>query len=96
MGKVIDKGAVPPDDPMFLGGPTLFSTGAASEAPSKTSPSAAGKTSYPEQKSRELDATEKQAIRGRLDSGESDIYKLAQEFGCSSSQVAGIKAHLSK
>ena len=49
---------------------------------------------YPEPKQRELSETEKAQIRERIQQGDDNIYKLAQEFGCSSSQVAGIKAAL--
>src|SRR5689334_16669638 len=45
---------------------------------------------YPERKSRDLD--EKVQLRARIEAGEGDSYRLAAEFGCSPSQVAGIKA----
>jgi hypothetical protein len=51
---------------------------------------------YPEPKERELDDDEKDRIRDRIKQGEGDIYELAREFGCSSSQVAGIKAAMSR
>lgn len=51
---------------------------------------------YPEPKVRELTESEKAQIRARIEKGESDIYKIAAEFGCSSSQVAAIKAHLKR
>ena len=41
-----------------------------------------------------LTESEKAQIRARIEKGESDIYQIAAEFGCSASQVAGIKAHL--
>jgi hypothetical protein len=47
---------------------------------------------YPERKQRELTDGEKQQLRERIEKGDVDIYALACEFGCSSSQVAGIKA----
>lgn len=47
---------------------------------------------YPEPKQRELTSGEKAHLRARIEAGESDIYALAAEVGCSSSQVAGIKA----
>jgi transposase-like protein len=47
---------------------------------------------YPEPKLRELSEDEKAQMRERISAGEADIYKLAEEFGCTSSQVAGIKA----
>jgi len=51
---------------------------------------------YPEPKERELTDEEKQSLRDRLGRGEGDIYVLAKEYGCSCSQVAGIKAALSR
>jgi len=42
MGKVTDKGSVPPDDPMFFGGPRMFSPRPSSQS-TKTSPSATGR-----------------------------------------------------
>ena len=49
---------------------------------------------YPEPKRRELSEAEKTQIRERIQQGDDNIYKLAQEFGYSSSQIAGIKAAL--
>jgi hypothetical protein len=49
---------------------------------------------YPERKQRDLDAAEKARIRARIEAGETNVYKLAAEFHCSSSQIAGIKARL--
>ena len=49
---------------------------------------------YPEPKQRELNDTEKAQIRERIQQGDDNIYKLAQEFGCSSSQIADIKVSL--
>jgi transposase-like protein len=46
---------------------------------------------YPEKKQRELTDAEKAQLRERIDRGD-DYATLAQEFGCSTSQVAGIKA----
>ncbi len=51
---------------------------------------------YPERKQRELSDGEKQQLRERINRGEGDIYRLAQEFGCSPSQVAGIKAAMKR
>jgi hypothetical protein len=51
---------------------------------------------YPERKQRELTDGEKQQLRERIEKGDVDIYALACEFGCSSSQVAGIKAAMSR
>jgi hypothetical protein len=47
---------------------------------------------YPKPKWRDLTSSEKAHLRARIEAGDSDIYALAAEFGCSSSQVAGIKA----
>ncbi|MDO8740968.1 MAG: hypothetical protein Q7J54_05355 [Candidatus Woesearchaeota archaeon] len=47
---------------------------------------------YPERKTRELSEEEKKEIRKRIGEGDEDIYELAKEFSCSSSQIAGIKA----
>src|SRR5207244_3628820 len=51
---------------------------------------------YPEPKQRELNDDEKEQIRQRIKRGEGDTYELAREFGCSSSQVAGIKAGMNR
>jgi hypothetical protein len=51
---------------------------------------------YPEPKQRELTDDEKEQIRQRIERGDGDIYQLAREFGCSSSQVAGIKAAMNR
>ncbi len=51
---------------------------------------------YPELKERELQEHEKQQIQALLLRGEQDIYSIARQFSCSTSQVAGIKAHLKK
>lgn len=51
---------------------------------------------YPERKQRELTDEEKAELRGRIEGGDKDIYRLAQEFGCSPSQVAGIKAAMNR
>jgi hypothetical protein len=58
--------------------------------------SEASRKVYPEKKVRELDKEEREAIRARLEEGQVDVYQLATEFGCSPSQVAGIKAGLSQ
>ncbi|HJT78750.1 MAG TPA: hypothetical protein VJ739_16215 [Gemmataceae bacterium] len=47
---------------------------------------------YPERKQRDLTDDEKAQLRARIERGDADIYALAREFGCSASQVAGIKA----
>ncbi len=51
---------------------------------------------YPEAKQRDLTVEEKSRLRARIDRGDSDIYQLAAEFGCSASQVAGIKAAMQR
>ena len=43
-------------------------------------------------KERDLSDEKKARLRERIEGGEGDIYRLAREFNCSSSQVAGIKA----
>ena len=53
-------------------------------------------TRYPEKKDHELNDDEKDSIRDGIRRGEATIYDLAKEFGCSSSQVAGIKAAMSR
>lgn len=47
---------------------------------------------YPEPKTRELSSDEKAQLRVRIERGDGDLYALASEFGCSPSQVAGVKA----
>jgi len=49
---------------------------------------------YPEPQQRERSETEKAQIRERHQQGDDNIYKLAQEFACSASHIAGIKAAL--
>jgi hypothetical protein len=49
---------------------------------------------YPVRKQRDLSEEETRHIRQRIEMGEIDIYKLAEEVGCSPSQVAGVKASL--
>jgi hypothetical protein len=65
---------------------------------STATPSPAGAESrrYPEPKQRELTNDEKEQIRQRIERGEGAVYELAREFGCSSSQVAGIKAAMNR
>jgi hypothetical protein len=47
---------------------------------------------YLQKKTRDLAEEEKRQIRQRIERGEGDVYKLAEEFGCVPIQVAGIKA----
>jgi hypothetical protein len=49
---------------------------------------------YPEPKQRDLSETEKAQLRERIKQGDDGIYKLAREFGRSSSPSAGFKAAL--
>lgn len=51
---------------------------------------------YPEPKKRELTEAEKQGLRARIERGEIDSYQLAEEFNCSPSQVAAIKAAMKR
>ncbi len=50
--------------------------------------------SEPLPKRRSLSENEKSAIRSRLKAGDLNVYKLAKEFDCSWSQIAGFKAWL--
>jgi transposase-like protein len=47
---------------------------------------------YLEKKRDELSDLEKQQIRTRIEAGDGNVYKLAKEFGCVPTQIAGIKA----
>jgi len=49
---------------------------------------------YPQRKSRDLTDQEKTEMRNKIEAGEADIHKLAFNFGCSTSQAAAIKAHI--
>jgi hypothetical protein len=51
---------------------------------------------YPERKQHELSEIEKIQIRVQIKKGDADIYKIAKKFNCSPSQIAGIKAGLTK
>ena len=51
---------------------------------------------YPEKKFRDLKETEKAQIRALLDEGKTDTYAIAEQFGCSTSQVAAIKANMKR
>jgi hypothetical protein len=51
---------------------------------------------YPEPKQRDLTEDEKSQLRARIERGDAEIYALATEFGCSASQVAGIKAAMKR
>ena len=51
---------------------------------------------YPEKKQRELSLQEKQDIRRVILSDESGTEVLAKKFGCSTSQIAGVKAAMNR
>jgi hypothetical protein len=51
-----------------------------------------GPKMYPEKKQRDLTEAEKADMRVAIERGDEDYAKLAKKFGCSTSQVAGIKA----
>lgn len=51
---------------------------------------------YPKRKTRELDTDERCEIREYIRRGVDDVYQLAEEFGCTPSQIAGIKAALNR
>jgi hypothetical protein len=53
-------------------------------------------STYPEPKSRELTEAEKQKIRERLTNSNDEMRVIAHNFNCSASQVAGIKAAMTK
>jgi hypothetical protein len=69
---------------------------AASNGESEAAQPAQSDRPYPEPKQRELAEDEKERIRVRIENGEDDVYRLAEEFGCSSSQIAGIKAAMNR
>ena len=47
---------------------------------------------YGQKKDHELSEEEKRQIRERIEQGDGNVYKLAEEFHCAPIQVAGIKA----
>jgi hypothetical protein len=49
---------------------------------------------YLQRKTHELTSGERQQIIDRINRGDGNVYKLADEFGCVPTQVAGIKARL--
>ncbi len=49
---------------------------------------------YLKKKDRDLSPDERQQMRDHIQSGEKDVYKLAEEFHCVPTQVAGIKARM--
>ncbi|WP_437228012.1 hypothetical protein SH661x_000671 [Planctomicrobium sp. SH661] len=51
---------------------------------------------YPEPKTVELADDVKEKIREQIKQGQCNIYLLAEQYGCSSSQIAGIKAAMNR
>jgi len=51
---------------------------------------------YPQKKKRELTEVEKEEIRKHSEKGKGNVYELAEEFGCSTSQVAGVKSTMNR
>jgi hypothetical protein len=51
---------------------------------------------YPEPKRRELNEVEKARLRERVRTGDADVYQLADDYDRSSSQVAGLKAAMTR
>ena len=51
---------------------------------------------YLRKKSHKLTTEETQQIRHCIKREQVDVYKLASEFGCVPTQIAGIKAHLNR
>jgi hypothetical protein len=49
---------------------------------------------YRERKHRNLNATEKQAVRIEIERGRGDVYSLAKKFNCVPTQIARIKARM--
>ncbi len=49
---------------------------------------------YLRKKERTLNETERSQIRARIERGDGDVHKLAEEFHCVPTQVAGIKARM--
>jgi len=52
--------------------------------------------SFTQKKDHDLTADEIQRIRDRIERGDADVYKLAEEFHCAPIQIAGIKAVIRK
>jgi transposase-like protein len=51
---------------------------------------------YPEKKKMELTEDEKGEVSRHIEKGDDNIYELAKQFGCSTSQVAGVKSYLKR
>jgi len=54
------------------------------------------KKNYPQRKKRELMESEKKELRRHIEEGDDNVYDLAKEFGCSTSQIAGVKSKLNR
>ena len=55
-----------------------------------------GKRRYPEKKMRDLSEEESKQIRARIAERKGDTEGIAEEFKCSESQVAGVKAAMNR
>jgi DNA invertase Pin-like site-specific DNA recombinase len=51
---------------------------------------------YLRRKKRSLTPEESAAVRNRLENGDTNVYKLAKDFGCVPTQIAGVKAWLKR
>jgi hypothetical protein len=51
---------------------------------------------YLQKKQRDLNEIEKAQIRERIQAGDGNVYRLAEEFACVPVQVAGIKAAMAR
>jgi hypothetical protein len=49
---------------------------------------------YLRRKRRDLSDVEKRAIRLEIGRGNGDVYKLARQFNCVPTQIAGVKARM--
>jgi hypothetical protein len=49
---------------------------------------------YLEKTKRKLTEDETESIRRRSERGDGNVYKLAKEFGCVPTQIAGVKARM--
>jgi transposase-like protein len=54
------------------------------------------KKDYPQKRIKILTKEEKGEIRMRIKEGDDNIYELAKKFGCSTSQIAGVKSDMTK
>ena len=53
-------------------------------------------TKYPRKKTKDLRKGDKEEIRKRIKKGGDNSFELAEEFGYSPSQIAGVKAALNR